>query len=113
MGKIGVNIFFGLSVVYKGRLDLWIFCMMDERSNICLFIFFPCYFLLSFVLGVLLYLVVFIASEGRQEATDRWVKQRGYRSVYRSETYQVRDGMFRSLFCSPLFISRRGYRTLG
>lgn len=60
--------------------------MMDKRSNICLFVFLSFFF---FFIHFVLYLphqgffctwglVVFIALEGRQETTDRRVRQKGY-----------------------------------
>lgn len=73
VGKIGVNIFFGLSVVG------WIFgyfCMMDERSNICLFIFFSSLLPLPFYVFVVHIGVSFVPGSCRVYSIGR--KTRNY-----------------------------------
>lgn len=65
---------------------------------------------LSSTSGFLLYLglVVFIALEGRQETTDRWVRQKVYCRAYGLVAYQVRGGMSLSPFCFTFSVLNMG-----
>lgn len=54
-----------------GRLDLWIFCMMDERSNICLFLFFSFHLLLPFFVFVVHIGVSFVPGSCRVYSIGR------------------------------------------